>query len=366
MALGGTLSRQTPLKIKHNIERKKRMKKIIALFFALIVSLALCACGSESKIKNEEGILADIPEDFLVVNYYDGNYDGSTECLEYNSIEIDNRTTEDDVDDIFFTLNASNDLCEVSVPCHFTYRYIDSEWKLEFSEVSEEDHSIIPTAPPNYSYPESILNKDGINHFNLKDANLGENGNGDYYSTFTYEYTISWPLYEQTLSRDFAFEFSSWVDFNGSGGTVNIRWISLNDDETITDESWDIYKTWTYVNDNPFAERYYTITLSYVDDENIKYEARYVYKDGLYGKCDTISTGSGIIPLEVEYDNSWHPTMELTLPMIYEQVEPFDIHLGNGEVKHVEAGAEAPSIRIKFDEGTAKVRIDNGWMSLSN
>ena len=232
--------------------------------------------------------------------------------------------------------------------------------------MSEEDHSIIPTAPADYSYPESILNKDGINLFNLKGTNLSDNGNGDYYCTFTYEYIISWPLYEQTLSRNFAYEFSSWVSSYESGGTVYIRWSCLNDEKTIIDEAWDIYKTWKYVNDNPFAERYYTITLSYVDDENIKYEARYEYIDGLYGKCDTIRTGSGIIPLEVEYDNSLHPTMELTLPMIYEQVEPFDINLGDGKVEHFEAGDEAPSITIKFDEGTAKVRIDNGWMSLSD
>lgn len=338
------------------------MKKLFALCLILITSVVLCACNGASKAKSEGEIIADIPSDFLVVN----NYCDDTEYLNYDSIEILDRSTKDGIDNIYFWLNASNANYDVKVHCHFMYRYSESEWILDCAEVNNEDYSATPVTGMDDSFPVRALHSDGINNFTLSESDFGNNGD-EYYCTFSYRYSISSYLYEKTVKRDFRYLFDPVLDTNSYGATIEMRWSCENDSSVIADEKWDIYRTWTYVNKNSlFGDTTYTITLNYVDDTNIGYEARYVYEN-LDGKYPTIWSGSGTVAVEIEYDNQGSPTMELKLPMVYEQVEPYDIALGGGQVEHIKAGSEAADFKLKFTENQAKLKISSDyWVGLSD
>lgn len=338
------------------------MKKLFALCLLLILSVALCACNGSSKIKGEDEIISDIPTDFLVVN----NYCDDTEYLNYDSIEILNRSTEEGVDNIYFWLNASNSNYEVRIHCHFIYCYSGSEWILDYAEVNNEDFSAAPITGMNDTFPVRALNGSGIDNYTLCENDFGNDGD-NYYCTFSYEYCISWPLYEQTVERDFYYQFNSVLNTNDYGAVIKIIWSCENDESIIVDEDWDIYRTWSYVNKNDlFGDTTYTITLNYVDDMNIEYEARYVYEN-LGGECPTIKSGAGTVPVEIEYDNDGVPTMELKLPMIYEQIEPYDIALGGDQVEHVEAGCEASKFHVKFTANQATLKTSTfHWAGLSD
>ena len=337
------------------------MKKLCALCLILTASAVLCACGA-SKTKSEGEIITDIPSDFLVVD----NYCHDTEYLNYDSIEILDRSTEGDVDNVYFWLYASNANYELKVHCRFTYCYSGSEWILNRAEVNDEDYSVMPVKGMDDSFPVKALHSDGIDNFTLCESNFDNNGE-ERYCTFSYEYRTSFPLYEQTVKRDFYYLFKSVLDTNDHGATIKMRWSCESDNSIIINENWEIYRTWTYVNRNSLVgDTTYTITLNYVDDTNVEYEARYV-DENLDGECPTIRSGSGTVAVEIEYDNQGNPTMELELPMIYEQIEPFDIALGGGQVKHVEAGSEAPSFSLKFTVNQATLRISSyHWVGLSN
>lgn len=182
------------------LEVEKQMKKPAALLLALVMCLILCAC-SNSGI-NESQILSDVPEYFLTVD---------DQPLNYDSIEITKRNTEDGVDNIYFTLNASNDDYEATAQCHFQYNhYSEGGWILDCAEIVNGEYTVVPLNRCSNELAEEYMQENYTN-YELISSDFGSDGDS-YYTEYLYEGTAVWEFYSESESVDYIYIFETELE----------------------------------------------------------------------------------------------------------------------------------------------------------
>lgn len=277
------------------------MKKSMSLFMALIMCLLLCACGKSTGIK-ESQILSDIPEQFITV-------DGQT--LNYDSIEVSKRNTEEGVDNIYFTLAASNSDYEVTAQCHFQYNYYsEGGWILDYAEMVNGEYTVTPLNGYSSDSAEEYMQNYYMD-YQLVSSDFGLDGDS-YYTKYVYEGTNEWTYYSQTVSVNELYIFKTELEVPENPEDIccyNILTVwKWNGDSEITSDYWDLALD-MYLNIPYDSNR--SIGLSIILDEEMG-GAPYLRYDGYFYDSDFLFSdleykGSGTTEYEVNSDGSDGP-----------------------------------------------------------
>lgn len=272
------------------------MKKTAFLLMALIMCLALCACGKSAGIK-ESQILSDIPEQFLAV-------DGQP--LNYDSIEVSKRNTEDGVDSIYFTLAASNSDYEVTAQCHFQYNYYsEGGWILDYAEIVNGEYTVTPLNGYSSDSAEEYMSEYYMD-YELISSDFDMDGDS-YYTEYVYEGTNEWTYYSQTVSVNELYIFKTELEAPENPEDIccyNIltKW-NWNGGSEIISDYWDLDL-------DMYAEtRIAQMKLSIIPDEEmggapyLQYDG-YRYSGGLFG---SLYKGAGTTKYEANYDDLHNP-----------------------------------------------------------
>lgn len=277
------------------------MKKIAFLFMALIMCLTLCACGKSTGIK-ESQILSDIPGQFLTV-------DGQP--LNYDSIEVSKRNTEEGVDNIYFTLAASNSDYEVTAQCYFQYNYYsEGGWILDYAEIVNGEYTVTPLNGYSSDSAEECMQYLYMD-YELISSDFGMDGES-YYTEYVYEGTNEWTYYSQTVSEKFLHTFEPELEAPENPEDIccyNILpdWDWNRDSEIISDY-WDLALD-MYL-DVPYDNNI-SVGLSVAFDEEMEGEP-YLKYDGYFYDSDFLFSdleyaGTGTTEYEVNYEDKYDP-----------------------------------------------------------
>lgn len=272
------------------------MKKPAALLLALVMCLILCSCSNNSGVK-ESQILSDMPERFLTIERQNLNYD---------SIEVSKRNTEDGVDDIYFTLEASNDDYEATAQCHFQYNYYsEGGWILDYAEIVNGGYTLVPLNGYSDSESEEEYMQENYMNHEFVSSDFGSD-NSSYYTECIYEASNEWAYYSQNVSVDYIYTFetglSPWeYSENVYCYDISTCW-SCDKHEDIISDNWvldlDVEATHSYDGDTINL-----ITSPSADGSNsVKYYANELEPGFLSGwdECE----GEGTAEYEVKYSSN--------------------------------------------------------------
>ena len=269
------------------------MKKPVSLLLTLVICLIFCACNN-SGVKESE-ILSDIPEQFLTAE---------GQNLDYNSIEVSKRNTEDGIDNIYFTLKASNDNYEATAQCHFQYNYYsEGGWILDYTEIVNGEYTLVPLSGCSSNSENEYMQENYMN-YQLVDSDFGSD-DSSYYTKYIYEASNEWVYYSQNVSVSYIYTFitelSPWeYSENVYCYDISTRW-SCDRHEDIISDNWvldlDIEATRNYDDDDTIR-----MVISPANDGScsIKYYANKLQPGFLYGWSEY--EGEGTAEYEVKYD----------------------------------------------------------------
>lgn len=318
------------------------MKKSMSLFMVLCMVLTLCACGKSTGIK-ESQILSDIPEQFITV-------DGQT--LNYDSIEVSKRNTEEGVDNIYFTLAASNSDYEVTAQCHFQYNYYsEGGWILDYAEMVNGEYTVTPLNGYSSDSAEEYMQNYYMD-YQLVSSDFGLDGDS-YYTKYVYEGTNEWTYYSQTVSEDFLYIFETGLDVwedseNIYCNNIMTDWV-WNGGSEITSEHWALDL-------DMYAETsYHKVRLSIAPDgeaaTSLQYDG-YFWNSAVFLGPDEY-VGNGTADYEINYDDLNDPYVSSQATLCY---------VSHGTVYDY----ETETLLVRIEKDSVYINAKGSWIEVED